>query len=125
MKEAYTTTALLFLGADGILRVKIREGAVINLADAKNHFRVTHRLLEGKKGLVLVDARTHYSATVEARSYTSRLMSETCIATALLISSKAASYFSNFYMNIAKPGTSLRVFTDEEEALRWLLTFRK
>ena len=125
MKEAYTTTASMILGEDGILRVKLKKGARIKVADLENHFRVTERLLEGRKALVLVDARTDYFISPAARAFSSKASAATRIATAFVTRSKAGMHFINLYIRINKPSTPTRFFTDIKEAETWLLSFRE
>lgn len=124
MKEAYTTTATMLLDEDGILHVKLRDGAQIGLSDVQNHYRVTQRLLEGKKGLVLVDARVKYSFSAEARTYVASQSAESRLATAVLVSSRAGKHLANLYLRINRPVSPTRLFTKEKEAVRWLLSFK-
>jgi hypothetical protein len=122
MKEAYTTTAGITLQDDGIVRILVKEGASIQLADVENHFRVIERLSEGKKVLVLIDARVHYSMSAEARDYSAIYAPTSRLATAFITKSAAGKHIANLYMNFNRPSIPTRVFTDEAEAIAWLKT---
>lgn len=122
MKEAYTTTAGITLQDDGIVRILVKEGANIQLADVENHFRVIERLSEGKKVPVLIDARVNYSMSAEARAYSAMHSSSGRLATAFITKSAAGKHVANLYMNINKPAIPTRVFNDEAEAIAWLKT---
>jgi hypothetical protein len=124
MKEAYTTTATMLLGDDGILRITMKEGAELKLEDAKNHYLVTARLLGEAKGLVLLDGRARYTLTSEARAYIRQMNAQTRIATAILVGSNTSRRIANFISSLSASPVPTRAFTDMEEAIRWLNSFR-
>ena len=125
MKEAYTTTAYIILGDDGILRITMKAGAKVSLADAQNHFEVTQRMLEGKKGLVLVDARSKYTVTAEASEWGKKAAVLSRLATAVVVNSKTSSYVSNLILHFDRPQSPTRMFTSFAEAEKWLKGFGK
>jgi hypothetical protein len=124
MKEAYTTTASMVLGDDGILRITIKEGASVQLEDAKNHYRVTQRLLNDQKGLVLLDGRANYSISIEAKAYIREMNAKTRIATAVLVGSRTSKHLTNFVLSFSGSPVPTRSFTDKQEAENWLLGFK-
>jgi hypothetical protein len=125
MREAYTTTASMVLGDDGILRITIKEGANLELDDAKNHYRVTARLLEDKKGLVLLDGRANYTISAEAKAFIRKMNEETRIATAVLVGSRTSKHLLNFSQSFSGSSVPTRSFTDINEAVNWLLGFKE
>jgi hypothetical protein len=124
MKETYTTTASMALGDDGILRITMKEGANLELEDARNHYRVTQRLLDNKKGLVLLDGRANYSISSEAKAYIKSRNEETRIATAILVGTRTTKHLLNFAQSFSSSVVPTRSFTDMDEAIRWLLGFK-
>lgn len=110
---------------DGILRIKIFEGAEIGLKDVQEYYSFTEKLTGGEKALVLLDGRTIFSITDEARAYAAAQANRTRIATALIVSSGAIRVLYNLYIQIDRPQTPTRMFTNERSAIAWLNTFKK
>lgn len=119
MKEVYTTTGLITFGDDGILRIKIREGARITAEDLKNHARVTALLTENKKVKVLIDACANYTMTPEARRFSSTV-SNTRIATALVIPGFLKRSLQKLISFLVRTDAPFRVFSNESDAVKWL-----
>lgn len=75
----------------------------------------------GKRFKNLVIAGIHTLPNKEAREMiSSKEGSLYKIADAFVIHSVAQKIIANFIMNIQRPAAPTRVFTDKEEALRWL-----
>jgi hypothetical protein len=124
MQQVITRTSEIILGKDGILRTKIFEGAEIELRDVQEYYAFTEKLTGGQKALVLIDGRTAFTITEEARSYASVQANRTRIATALIVGSPAARMLYNLYMQVNRPQTPTRMFTDEQSATAWLFSFK-
>ena len=118
-KEAVLETVLMVYGDDGILRIRINDGAVIGLAQAKLQTETIRRLCGDTKLPVLVDARANYSITKEAEEYGAQQAANR-IATAVLSSSPFAKLTLNIFLGIFKPTTKFKAFSDEEDAVKWL-----
>lgn len=124
MKEALTPVSRLILDRAGILKIIIAEDAMVELEDVKTVFEVEKRMLEGRQGIVLIDARNNYTLSHEARSY-SILHRESRIATAVLTTSFAYKVISDIYSRFYSLPSPVKVFMNEDKAYDWLLTFAK
>jgi hypothetical protein len=79
-----------------------------------------------KDYLCLIDSRKVNSITKEARDYlASDDGSKHIIASALVLDSKVGKLLGNFFLQINKPKVPLRLFTNRNDALEWLNSFKK
>lgn len=125
MKKVTTKTAeISYDSLSRILRIKIRPGAEIELADAIQNYKATKMLTNNDNYLVLVDGRVNLSVSREARSFASQIKTdEGRIAEAFIITSTANKLIGNFYINVNKPLVPTKIFSSEEKALEWLESF--
>lgn len=119
-------TLLIWLGDDGIVRVKVKPHVKIDLQDAQGCIRMVSEVCGGKQTPALVDMTELVAMDREARIFfageeTARV--ET--AAALLIKSPVSRAIGNFFMGLNKPILPTRLFTAEAEALAWLKGFVK
>lgn len=124
MQQVITRTSEIILEKDGILRTKIFEGSVIGLKDVQEYYSFTEKLTGGEKALVLLDGRSAFTITDEARAYAAEQANRTRAATALIVNSPAIKIIYNLYIQIDKPQTPTRMFTDEASAIAWLKIFK-
>lgn len=68
----------------------------------------------------LIDVRKVGFIDSKSRSYAAAQYREHVAGTAILIESKISSYFANLYLKFSQPKTPTRLFTDEDEAVKWL-----
>ena len=91
------------------------------LPDAKENIAATFELA-GRQIGVLVDMRGVRSQTREARQYFAGAEAEKVTrAVALLIGSPVSRVLANFYLRVRTPRIPTALFTDEEQAVAWLL----
>jgi hypothetical protein len=115
-----------FVDENGILNIKVREGAYIDLESLKEDHMADFPLTGHKDVLALFDARTFFTITREARDYVnSGIMDRTRAATAVLINNVAVRILMNGFLRINRPKTPFKMFTDKEEAVKWLLEIRE
>ena len=75
---------------------------------------------------LLVNIRGVKNSTKEVRDFlASPKAAERVTVTALLIDSMVSATIGNFFMRISKPAVPTKIFTDEEEAIKWLNNKRK
>ena len=125
MQQVITRTSEIVLERDGILRTRIFEGAEIGTRDVEEYYAFTEKLTGGEKALVLLDGRTTFTITDEARAYAAQQANRTRVATAVLVDSAATRLLYNLYIKFNKPQTPTRMFNDEESAVEWLKSFRR
>jgi hypothetical protein len=68
----------------------------------------------------LIDIRNMFFVDSKTREYAAAQYRPHVAATAFLIESKISSYFANIYLKFNKLKTPTRLFTKEEEAIKWL-----
>lgn len=118
-KEAVLETVLMTYGDDGILRIRINDGAVIGIAQAKLQFETIRRLCGEHKIAVLVDASTSHTITKEAQEFAANNVGNR-IATAVINPNPFSKLTLNLFLGIFRPATPFKMFTSEEGAMKWL-----
>ena len=77
-----------------------------------------------EKTRVIIDMCAVFEISKEARDYFANERTASIQrATALLIGSAVSRIIGNFFLGLNKPITPTRLFTDPEEAIKWLHTF--
>ena len=117
-----TSIGKMWLDEEGIIRVKMNAGSVIELEEVKEVVAARSTLSKGKKRPLLVDIRALRSVSAEARSYFAGEEEAVC-AIAGIIGSPLSRIISNFFLGLNKPSYPFKLFTSEEEALKWLRGF--
>jgi hypothetical protein len=121
------TCAVVSVDPKGFLRMTMRKTEdEIDLAEAKLHIEAAHTLTAGKRMPVLIDARNYVSMTKEAREYFSKneIVEGKRIAEALLVNNLASKLMAKAYTVFNKPDNPHKIFTSENEAVKWLLNFK-
>ncbi|GAB4144012.1 MAG: hypothetical protein Fur0041_19030 [Bacteroidia bacterium] len=103
-----------------IVRLSIREGAVIDLQAVKLQEETLSRIVAGKgKFAVLVDSKANYTVTAEAKAYAA-VNAVKRVATAVVSGNPVSVFILNSYLSVFKPASPYRHFMSEEKALEWL-----
>lgn len=118
-KEAVLETVLMTYGDDGILRIRINDGAVIGLPQAKLQFETIKRLCGEDKIAVLVDSSASHTITKEAQEFAANNVGNR-IATAVISPNPFSKLTLNLFLGIFRPTTPFKMFTSEENAVKWL-----
>lgn len=82
------------------------------IGDTWNQDRLCANLID-IRNMMFIDSKTRAYAAAQYRPHVA--------ATAILIESKMSSYFANIYLKFSQPKTPTRLFTNEDEAVKWLL----
>ena len=108
---------------DGILHCKFCDSLDMDLDIAKNCVgeRVTFSNFTSYP--CLIDMKGLVSVTKEAREYMAADGSLFITAGALLVNNSLTKMLGNLFLNINKPKVPTRIFTEEEEAKKWLKQF--
>jgi hypothetical protein len=121
-----TRTAEISLEAEGYLKIRMLPGVVVDTEDALDNLLVIKNLSAGKKMMKLVDARGNWSMTGEARKVSSKnFAAETTLARAYIVDSFLTKVMFNFLRSLAEKKVPEEFFNHEEEAITWLLTYKK
>lgn len=117
-----TKTARIALSEEGLLIVRINDGAHQSLADAKENLAVAVSETRGQRRPLLIDIRTAQPLDADARHHFSgQTLVERFSALALLIeASPLGQMIGNVYLRVARPGIPTRLFSDEVRAIEWL-----
>jgi hypothetical protein len=121
-----TKTARINLNSDGLLIVRVNDGAHQSLDDAVENLGVAVAETAGRRRPLLIDIRTAQPLDAEARHhYSGQTLVESFSALALLIdASPFGRMMGNVYLRIARPGIPTQLFAEEARALEWLSGYR-
>lgn len=119
-----TRTSKTFLRDDGIIQCELLPNTEINLTDAIESVKAGKSISGGRKRPVLVIFGTVKSISREAREYFGgKETTDHTLAIALLISSVTGRVIGNFMIGLNKTLYPTRLFTNEDEAVKWLKGF--
>src|SRR5438874_12508542 len=109
-----TNTARISLNPQGVLIVRINDGAHQTLDDAKENLAVAVSETQGRRRPLLIDIRTAKPLDADARHHYSGLtLVERFSALALLIEgSPFGRMMGNVYLRIARPGIPTQLFAE-------------
>lgn len=126
MERVKTRTAEMWKDASGIFWVRILPVVEIDEEDIVDNLLVMRNITGGTPHLKIVDARTKWKMTPSAESiFRQADTPEKTIARAVLTSSVADKLIQTVLAKLFKHGVPLRFFTNEADAVRWLLSFSK
>jgi hypothetical protein len=98
----------------------------VNLDIAKEIIGERHEFTNHKPVVVLVYNQGVVRMDKRAREYLSSGDGvKGIIAAAIVVGSPFTSFMANFFVSVNKPKMPAKVFSNEEEALKWLTRFRK
>jgi hypothetical protein len=81
------------------------------VGDSWNGDRLCANLID-VRDMMFIDAKTRAYAAAQYRPHVA--------GTAIIVDSKVSSYFANLYLKFSQPKVPTRLFTREEDALKWL-----
>ena len=122
-----TPTALVDLSPDGVLTVRIRDGAHQSLADAEQNLGAALAERGDRRRPLLIDIREAQPLDAEVRHYYSgQVLVDGFSALALLVdASPLGKMMGNVYFRVARPGIPTRLFTQVAQAHEWLESHRQ
>ena len=116
-----TKTAEIYWEESNILRMNIMEGADIDLNESKNNLNAFDAISQGNSYSLMLDARTNWNTSKEAREYTAKEESKRdIIGRAILVKSLSSRLFAHFYIKFNHLHSTTRIFNNEEKAIAWL-----
>lgn len=125
MKKITTRINEKWVDENGILWMRALEGAHIDRQTLIEDAAVNDSLTDGRKALVLYDARNFFTITPEANEYLrSGVLNKSRIATAVVTDKLAVRLLVNGLQMFKKPESPLKMFANETAALQWLNSFR-
>jgi hypothetical protein len=117
-----TKTAEIGLTENGLVVVRIRNGAHQSLGDARENLAACLSEALGHRRPLLIDIRGAQPLDAEVRHhYSGQTLVAGFSALALLIeSSPLGRMMGNVYLRVARPGIPTQLFAEEFRALEWL-----
>jgi hypothetical protein len=109
------------LGKDGILRLRLAHGTVIDLDFAKRIVARASELSAGVPRPMLVHGDETKNMEREARRYFANTPGPA--AQAIVVNSPIGRMIASAYTGLSKQNLPTRTFVSEEEAVEWLKTF--
>lgn len=125
MIKTTTRTATIYLDQNSILHIEILNGVRLDYEDAVDNALVIKKLTKATKVLKLIDARLTFRIDKKAREFVNRVDLKQTLARAVVKGSALSSLLLNFFIALSKPQTPTKVFSDYDEAYKWLLGFQK
>ena len=122
-----TETAIVALEDDGVLTVRIRNGAHQSVINAEQNLSAALGERAGQRHPLLVDISRAQPLDAEVRHYYSgRVLVDGFTALALVVeASPFGTMMGNIYFRVARPGIPTRLFTEPSAARTWLSEYRQ
>lgn len=126
MKEVKTSTCIVSSDKFGIIHKTVRTNAHLDAADIKKSDDIGFELSQGKKALILYDARPKFTLTEKGMEYLHKhLLSKDRIASAIVSDQAGVKMLVDYFKDKQKTnGPQIRIFKTMHEALVWLLSFK-
>lgn len=125
MNKITTRTVEAFIDETGILRIKVFDGIKIDLADAVNNYLAFKQLRVGQRRLKLVDGRSYWKSTKDARNYSLKEdVPEKTIAKAILVRGIIDLLIYTLLMKRSNSKIPVKIFLFENKAKKWLNSFK-
>jgi hypothetical protein len=123
--EVVTRVAAIHLEPSGIIHLACKAGVEYTIRDAKEDLAAVDQVIEGKRRPLLVDGREVRAVDQETRTFWSGAeMLKYFKAVAVVTgNSSITNMIGNFMITIARPVTPMKLFTSEQDALKWLEWF--
>jgi hypothetical protein len=120
-----TKTAQIYLKND-ILYLTYNEKSVIGIEEIKENLEARIKLQEAKRVLTFVDVREVWEYSPEARAIVGGDdFKAITIAMAVVVGyALPIKIIANFFMKINKPNYPTKLFKNEENAIKWLNSFK-
>lgn len=112
------------LREDGLIQIDINAEAEVTLEEVIEGTDYIMSVVEDRKFPVLFIAKEFSVPSSESRDYLAKKESlPYSLADAYVICSFPQKLIGNFYLKFNKPGRPTKIFTDKDEAIKWLKTF--
>lgn len=125
-KKIRTDQSEIWIDDEGILFLKFLVDGEVDLKEVQACSKTYTELGIGpnNKILQLIDASNFASLTSEARDYAAKVGRDYFIASAVISGSTAVRLIVNFFNTFYKITVPFKLFANEEEAKKWLRTFK-
>lgn len=108
---------------DDILNIRLKDDAMVEKSDMQEYLAAIKSEFGGRSFKNLVEFGSYSNVTPEARVFAGSIESNSyTLADAFVLHSLSQRILGNFYMKFDKPAKPTQIFSDREEALKWLKT---
>jgi len=125
MEKIRTNTDEISIDEHGIIHKKVLEGAHIDLTELKETEEICEKLSKQDKFLIMVDATAVHTMTPEAVKLLKEHIDTKRVAAAIISNRLGMRIMIDYFTNVEKCATPIKIFQTHEEALEWLLKFKK
>lgn len=120
-KDLSPVAELSFDEKESVLHIKMLEGAVLNLANTKQHARQMEELTSGKPYIALIDTTNFFTIDEEIYKQSSTsLKPPNRIAGACFNPTLANRFTVEVFRKFGNPKYPMEVFNTKAEAMQWL-----
>lgn len=126
VEKIETQSAFIWIDDEGILHLRIKDGAEIDLEEAKKCFEI-YKALGCKKNKVfqLIEGGTFFTIDTDAQKYIAQQGKDYFHAAAIVNNSLAIRMLFNFFNKFFKQKVPFQMFPSRDKALNWLRRFNQ
>ena len=125
MKAIETRTASIHIDENNIIHIVIKKDICIDYEDAIDNVLVIKNLTKNNPCLKLIDMRNNCSVEKKASDFVNtQEIKQKTIGRAIIKGFAFNKLLINFLIKLNKPETPTRMFTDYDEAYKWLLSLK-
>ena len=108
---------------DGIMQLDIAKDVVYTVKDLREIGEAIQKMGNGARFPLLQIAGPYASIEVEGRKFVAKDQTKYATASAIVNTSFAQNLIAKFYIKINRPLVPTRIFSNREDAEKWLLAF--
>jgi hypothetical protein len=117
--------ATLTKRADGIFHINYAENETYTIKENREILKRSLEFRGNAQAPILITGGTFTSHDAESREFnSSEEVMKHCKAVAIVSKSLAGKMIANFFINFNKPGSPTRFFSNQKDAIKWLLKFK-
>lgn len=125
-KAIETTSATIWVDKEGIVHLKMKDGAKVDLKEIETHFSIYKKLgCQKETTLHLFEGGVYFKFDTDAMKYASKNLSGLFAASAIINNSLAVRLLVNLFNSFFNNSFPFKMFNTKGEALEWLRTFKK
>lgn len=122
-ETAYTTISLR---SDGIIHVHIKDNVVYGLEEQHENLYACIDLVNGVKHPFMYTQGEYVTITKESRENSEKISKiSPMYPIAIIVQNLAYKLVAEFFLKFHKPKIPMKIFSNEEKAIEWLLNFPK
>lgn len=120
--EHYPLATLEYDEEKNILFYRVKQDQEVDLYEMTEMLRYVEEFMGKKRHYAVIDFGGSLTSTTEARKKyaDSDYVNTYRIADAFIVKSLSVRIVANFFINVTKPKVRTKLFTNDEEAIKWL-----